>query len=361
MAETELPEPDRVEGAPHPRHTPRLFGHQAAEAAFLDAARSGRLHHGWLISGPRGVGKATFAWRIARHLLAGTPDMEVPADHPVARRMAALSEPRLFLLRRGANATGSALSADIRVDEVRKLKSWLTMSAADGGHRVAIIDTADDMASASANAILKLLEEPPPRVTLLLISHQPSGLLPTIRSRCRELRLPALRAEAMRDALTQAGAVVDDPLSLAELGGGSVGEAVRLLNLDGLEAYQTLVDLMGTLPRLDRARALALAESAAGRGAEARFDLIVGLIDRFLARLARAGTLGTTPPEAARHEADVIARLAPTPRAALKWAELQQTLGARARKGRAVNLDPAALLMDMILKIDGMAAELAQR
>ncbi|WP_128254442.1 DNA polymerase III subunit delta' [Falsirhodobacter deserti] len=362
MAETELPEPDRVEGAPHPRETPMLFGHSAAEAAFLDAHRSGRLHHGWLITGPRGVGKATLAWRIARFLLAqdGSSGMDVPPDHPVARRIAALSEPRLFLLRRGANATGSALSADIRVDEVRKMKTFFTLSAADGGRRVAIVDAADELAPAGANAILKLLEEPPAGVTLILISHQPQRLLPTIRSRCRELRLGALTPDQMRDALAQAGAEVDDPVPLAELGGGSVGEAVRLLNVGGLGLYQQLVDLLGTLPRMDRGRALALAESGAGRGAEARFDMIVGLVDRLLARMARAGTLGQLPPEAARGEADVIERLSPDPLSARQWAELQQTLGLRARRGRAVNLDPAALLMDMFLRIDETAALVAR-
>ena len=366
MAETELPEPDRVEGAPHPRETPVLFGHASAEAAFLQAFNAGRLHHGWLITGPRGVGKATLAWKIARFLLAHedgmfTPDtLDVAPDHPVARRTVALSEPRLFLLRRGANATGSNLSADIRVDEVRKMKTFFTLSAADGGRRVAIIDAADELAPAGANAILKLLEEPPEGVTLMLISHQPSRLLPTIRSRCRELRLTALEPSDMRDALVQAGAVVDDPAPLAELGGGSVGEAVRLLNLDGLALYQQMVDMMRTLPRLDRPRALALADAGAARGADTRFDMIVGLIDLMLARMARAGTLGYLPPDAAKGEGDMIERLSPSPRAGLVWAELQQTLGQRARRGKAVNLDPAALLMDMFLKIDETAATLAR-
>jgi DNA polymerase III subunit delta' len=374
-APVELPEPDRIEGAPHPRETLRLFGHDVAESAFLNAYTSGRLHHGWLVTGPKGVGKATLAWRIARFLLATPPDdggmfappppesLDIAADTPVARRMLQLAEPRLFLLRRGPNDKETALSADIRVDEVRKMKSFFALSAADGGRRVAIIDAADDLNTGAANALLKLLEEPPANVTFLVISHQPHRLLPTIRSRCRELRLTALPPEPLARALEQAGGAVDpdDVQALGELAGGSVGEAFRLTNLDGLKTYAALIQLFSTLPRLDRPRALALAELGAGKGSEERFDLVITLLDLFLARLARAGTLRQLPPEAAKGEGDLFARLAPSEQAARGWADLAQTLSLRARRGKAVNLDPAALLMDSLLKIDETAAQLAQR
>ena len=374
-AAADLPEADRIEGAPHPRETLRLFGHEAAESTFLNAYTSGRLHHGWLITGPKGVGKATLAWRIARFLLATPPDdggmfappppesLSIPPDAPVARRMIQLAEPRLFLLRRGPNDKETALSADIRVDEVRKMKSFFALSAADGGRRVAIIDAADDLNTGAANALLKLLEEPPADVTFLVIAHQPHRLLPTIRSRCRELRLTALAPDPLAQALSQAGGEIaaEEVQALGQLAGGSVGEAFRLTNLDGLKTYAALIQLFGTLPRLDRPRALSLAETVAGKGAEDRFDLVITLIDLFLARLARAGTLRQLPPEAARGEADLFTRLAPSEAAARGWADLAQTLALRARRGKAVNLDPAALLMDSLLKIDETAAQLAQR
>ena len=371
-----LPEPDRIEGAPHPRETPRLFGHPAAEAEFLQAFVSGRVHHGWLITGPKGVGKATLAWRLARFLLTQPEDdgglfgappaptsLDSDPDHPVARRMAQLAEPRLFLLRRGPNDKETALSADIRVDEVRKMKSFFALSAADGGRRAAIIDAADDLNTGAANALLKLLEEPPANVTFLVIAHQPHRLLPTIRSRCRELRLSHLPHDQLSLALDQAGGAIDpeDAQALAELAGGSVGEAFRLSNLDGLKTYAGLIQLFSTMPRMDRPRALALAETAAGRGAEDRFDLIVTLIDLFLARLARAGVTRLLPPEAAVGEGELFARLAPSVETARHWAELAQNLTLKARRGKAVNLDPAALLMDSFLKIDETAGTLAQR
>lgn len=377
MAAADLPEPDRIEGAPHPRETLRLFGHDDAEATFLRAFGSGRLHHGWLITGPKGVGKATLAWRIARFLLTAPdvadgglfappppPDtLDIDADHPVARRMAQLAEPRLFLLRRGANDKETALSADIRVDEVRKMKSFFALSAADGGRRVAIIDSADEMNTGAANALLKLLEEPPPSVTFLVISHQPHRLLPTIRSRCRELRLGPLSPDPLARALQQAGGAVDPDQAeaLAQLAGGSVGEAFRMTNLDGLKTYAALIGLFAGLPRLDRARALQLAELGAARGQEDRFDLIVTLLDLFLARLARAGVTRQLPPPAATGESELFARLAPNAMAARNWADLAQSLSLRARRGKAVNLDPAALLMDSFLKIDETAGSLAIR
>lgn len=371
-ADDTLPEPDRAEGAPHPRETIRLHGHQAAQAAFLSAFNGGRLHHGWLISGPRGVGKATLAWRLARFLLATPEDggmfappppdtLDIPEAHPVATRLRALSEPRLFLLRRGPNDKGNALSQDIRVNEVRELARFLNLSAPDGGRRAVIIDAADEMNPNAANAILKMLEEPPARVTFLLVAHQPARLLPTIRSRCRSLPLHPLSPQDLAAALAQAGVEVEDPRATAELAGGSVGTALRLVTLDGLARYRELVTLLSTLPRLDRLRLIALAEAGAARGAEGRFDMTVTLIDQFLARAARTGITRQPPPEAAPGEAALLSRIAPDAHAARAWADLAQSLGARARAGKAVNLDPAALLVDMVLKVDETAGRLAPR
>lgn len=371
----DIPEPDRLEDAPHPRHTSHLYGHQPAQDAFLNAFNSGRMHHAWLISGPKGVGKATLAWRLARFLLAMPENdggmfaapkpetLDIPDTNPVAHRLRALSEPRLFLIRRPWNDKTETLRQDITVDETRKLQTFLGLSAADGGRRVVIVDAADEMNRNAANGILKLLEEPPAKVTFLLIAHQPADLLPTIRSRCRDLRLGPLTPQDLNNALTQAGAEVPPSQRepLAQLAGGSVGEAYRLTTLDGLKLYALLIRLFSTLPKMDRPLARLLSDNGANRRTPEAFDLTVTLIDAFLARTARAAALHAIPPEAAPGEAQLIERLANFPGADRVWADLAQTLSLRARKGKAVNLDPAALLMDMVLKVDETAANVAIR
>ena len=378
MSDSTRLDPDRVEGAAHPRQTFRLIGQDGAEAAFLEAFNSGRMHHAWLLTGPRGVGKATLAYRLARFLIAtpsdqddglfGAPappeNLDIPVDHPVARRIEAEAEPGLFVLRRAMDdkSREPKLKTVITVDEARKLRDFFGLSSTDGGRRVVIIDAADDMNVATANAILKLLEEPPKDAVLLLVCHQPSRLLPTIRSRCRTLRLSPLSATDMAVALDQTGAVLpEDPVALSALSDGSVGEALRLLNLDGLQSYTALVDLLSRSPGLDRSALIPLADSMTGRAKADQFELFLRQIDTFLARLARAGIRGAPTEEGARGEAALAARLCPDAYAARTWAELQQSLGARARHGRAVNLDPAALILDMVLKIDQTAAQLTAR
>ena len=362
--------PDQIEGAPHPRDTASLFGQSAAEQVFLNAYANDRIHHAWLITGPRGVGKATLAWSIARFLLAaplredslfGAPEiptsLHVDPEHPVARRMAALSEPGLKSITRTPNPTTDRMRDQIVVDDIRRLSGFFQMSAADGGRRVVIIDAADDMNISAANALLKMLEEPPHNATLLLISHQPSRLLPTIRSRCRTLRLSPLSADDMSRAMTQAGVAADaNAHALAELSGGSVGTAITLSLLKGVEMYSDLVALLSSLPQMDRARMVTLAENTAARGAESRLDLFFDLVDLMLARLARTGATGSAPTtQASKGEATVLSRLSPNAHLGRLWAETAAEISARVAHGRAVNLDPAALILDTLFKIQKTA------
>jgi DNA polymerase-3 subunit delta' len=268
----------------------------------------------------------------------------------------------LKIIKRTPNPTTDKMRDMITAEDLRDLSHFLHMSVTDGGRRVVIVDTADDMNPTAANALLKMLEEPPAETTLLLLSHQPSGLLPTIRSRCRVLRLGSLPPEDMAQALDQAGIDTSglNATALAELSGGSVGEAVRLLNADGLALYKDIVGLIDTLPRLNRQGALKLAEKAAARGGADTFDLILTLLDLALARLARTGASGTAPPEATQGEAATLTRLSSSPQAARKWADIAAQITTRTRHGKAVNLDPATLVLDTFFKLQDTAAGLAR-
>ena len=270
MSETEPIE------APHPRETTVWFGHAEAERTLLEAFRSGRVPHAWLIGGEPGVGKATLAYRMARFVLAN-PDPRAPAvqaarslaiaaDHPVARRVAAQSHSDLLVLERTPGPTG-ALRTVITVDEVRHTVSFFGSTAGEGGWRVCVVDTADELQQPQAsNALLKVLEEPPPRALFLIASHAPGRLLATIRSRCRKLMLRPL-AEA--DVAKAAAAALDRPEDDRELhdaaraAQGSVGRAIALLGGRTLAIREKVIDLLGRLPATDPEAMHALGDALA--------------------------------------------------------------------------------------------------
>jgi DNA polymerase-3 subunit delta' len=258
---------DEVESS-HPRETGVLFDHAAAERTLLDAYRGGRVPHAWLISGPLGIGKATLAYRMARFVLAhpdptapavqGATSLHVAADHPVARRIAAQAQPDLLVLVRTINEKTGKLRQDIQVDDVRRTVTFFGSTAGEGGWRIAIVDSVDELNREGANALLKVLEEPPRRALLLLVSHSAAHVLPTIRSRCRLL---ALRPLAVDDVARAAAAAIGksaadaDIQAAAMVAEGSVARALALLDGDALALRSRIVELLERLPAVD-ARAL---------------------------------------------------------------------------------------------------------
>ena len=372
-----LPLSDKISGAPHPSEATKIFGQDSAQQQFSNAFDMGRLHHAWLLSGPRGVGKATLVWKIAKFLLT-TPNapaqdglfgamsqhvsnLETPPDHPALPRILAGSEPALCVLRRSYDEKRKRFKQNITVDDVRSLKSFFGLSAADGGARVVIIDAADDMTDSAANALLKMLEEPPKNAFLFLISHQPAALLPTLRSRCRELRLSALSHDMMQQALTQAKIHLSEEQSslFTRLSAGSAGQAIRLAQLDGDALYSALISTLQTLPSLNQSAALKLAESFAGQANSERFDLLIDLIDYILGQAAKTSLIPLDPDsDPTTLDQKLFTTLHKGPIGARKWALLQQDISQRMRHGRAVNLDPVTLILDMFFKIEKCAAAL---
>lgn len=230
----EYPEADRAPGCAHPRETYDLIGHSAAEAQFLSAKASGRLHHAWLISGPKGVGKATLAYRMIRAMLGGSSllsnSLNIPADDPVAQRIEAQGHGNLFILKRPYNEKTKKLRSEIPVDAVRAMSSFFENTPAeDGRPRIALIDTMDEMNRSAENAILKTLEEPPENALIILLANSPGRLLPTIRSRCLSLPLRPISNDEIKPWLgghvNEAPPILDAAIGLSR---GGPGKAVAL-------------------------------------------------------------------------------------------------------------------------------------
>ena len=289
--------------APPPRANPRLLGHPAAEVTLLDAMRGGRMHHAWLITGPEGVGKATLAFRFARRLLAGPPaadSLELDPAHPVFRRVAAASHADLLTIERAYDPKRKRLRTQIAVEDIRKVNGFMALTPAEGGWRVVVVDGAEDMNQASANALLKVLEEPPARAVLLLVCAAPGRLLPTIRSRCRRLRLSALDDASMATLLTEYLPEVapDDRGRLVTLAEGSPGRAMLLMEEEGV-AIAGLVDkVLADLPNLPPMRAYEVAD-ALGRS-ETGFSTFMDLLRTGLAAAVRDAARGRADPEQVR-------------------------------------------------------------
>ena len=264
------PEADRIEGQPHPRETYELIGQEAALARASDAIRGGRLAHAWLIAGPPGVGKATFAYRVARYMLKygataeGPADLAVPANDIVSRQIEAQAHPGLLILTRRVDDKGKMPTA-LKVDEIRRLSSFFGLTSAAGGWRVAMVDTADDMNEEAANALLKTLEEPPAKGLLLVLAHAPGRLLPTIRSRCQRIDLRPLDEKTLAAALAERLPETNDKdrAALAHLAEGSLGLALRLSSEDGLELARAAESLLAAKGAPDVPKILALGDKVA--------------------------------------------------------------------------------------------------
>ncbi len=225
-----------------------LAGHEAAEATLVAEAAAGRLHHAWLIAGPKGIGKATLAFRFARWLLAGCPGtrLAIAESDPVFRRVAAGTHADLLAIGRSFDEKRQRHRTEIVADDVRPIGDFLRRTAAEGGWRVVILDDADLLNRHAANALLKILEEPPPRAVLILVSSSPGRLLPTIRSRCRLLRLAPLDPPQMRLALERLLPEEDEANRglLAGLARGAPGRVVELAGEDGIAMAELVRDLL---------------------------------------------------------------------------------------------------------------------
>jgi DNA polymerase III subunit delta' len=340
----EIKLPDQEPGSPHPRAVQELFGHLSAEQAMADSLKGGRPHHAWLICGPKGVGKATLAYRFARRLLGARALDDRPLscdpDDPIVRKIAQGAYPDLRTATR-LDPEKYEIKRDVTVLAVRTLTSFFSMTA-DGakGVRVGIVDCADDMSVNAANALLKTLEEPPAGGVLILLSHAPGKLLPTIRSRCRKLSLAPLSQAELKAALPNIDATT------RALSGGCPGRAKALLALGGEKIYTTLSRHLSGLPRAPLDEALMLAEMASNAD---KFNALFDMLEDLLARAGRAG-VGLPIDEIEPGESAVLARLcanAGTDAAAIAWSKIRDVR----RSVEVLNLDRGLATLDALRSV----------
>jgi DNA polymerase-3 subunit delta' len=353
--EMDLPESDRAGDMPHPRSQTLLFGHGPAVGELVAASHSGTLHHAWLISGPRGVGKATLAWRFARALLARGPadlpaDLSMPSDDQAFRLIAASTHPDVIGLRRPWDTDRKKFKSELPVDEVRRLRSFFSKHPSFGSLQIAIVDCVDDMSIQAQNALLKILEEPPKAAILLLIAHTPGAVLPTVRSRCRTLQLRSLPPETMRQALQSLAPGVDDAhLALAAaLAEGAPGQAAMLAVSGMVGAYQQILSVLATLPQLNHAMLHGLADQFMkqfpDRGVAGFARLLSLAMQRHLRSLL--GTAQALPEEQAAFRC--MTRVLAPEQWSARYAELQ-ALEARAL---ALNLDKKQFVLNVFYSLE---------
>ncbi len=347
----QYPEADRAPGCAHPRETYDLIGHGKAEAQFLAARSSGRLHHAWLISGPKGVGKATLAYRMIRTMLGVQTllpsSLDVAATDPAAQRIEAQGHGNLFVLRRPYNEKTKKLRTEIPVDVVRSMNSFFESTPAeDGFARIALIDTMDEMNRNAENAILKMLEEPPENALIILLANSPGRLLPTIRSRCLSLSLRPVASAEIKPWLvsksSEPEAIIDAAIGLSR---GGPGKAVTLSqNADFV--LKPLTRFLASLERGDATADHILSNMLAARDKTAARALFWDCLQDILQAQASYAVTGEWPSE-------LVGALKPLPttKPPEVWMALWQKIRDWQGVESAINMDKKTVMLTALSEI----------
>ena len=361
---------DKIAGAPHPMLANEIIGHSSQKLSFLSSFASNRLPQCWLLAGDMGIGKASFAWLIAKFLLTTKyqpADLKIdlsktninsilePQSGSTLNRIISGSEQRVYVVRRGYNEKRKAFFKNISIEDVRKLQSYCSLSIADGGKRIIIIDTADDLNKSSSNALLKLLEEPPKNTIFLLISHQPNLLVPTLKSRCQKLSFSNLDQTDLGAVLTAIGCKIEpsDEVSLSVLSKGSAGAACRLINSNCINLYRDILNIASSLPNLNTNKILQLSQNYFAKAKPSEFEIFIEMMQHFFSRLCKTGVMQKPVlPSVTDNEAKIMKSLCPNLKSARLWSEAANISLAKLNKGYLLNIDIESLILDAFIYLE---------
>ena len=361
---------DKIAGAPHPMLANEIIGHSSQKLSFLSSFASNRLPQCWLLAGDMGIGKASFAWLIAKFLLTTKyqpADLKIdlnesninsilePQSGSTLNRIISGSEQRVYIVRRGYNEKRKAFFKNISIEDIRKLQSYCSLSIADGGKRIIIIDTADDLNKSSSNALLKLIEEPPKNTVFLLISHQPNLLLPTIKSRCQKLSFSNLDQTDLGAVLTAIGCKIEpsDEVSLSILSKGSAGAACRLINSNCINLYSDILNISSSLPNLNTNKILQLSQNYFAKAKPGEFEIFLEMMQHFFSRLCKTGAMQKPLlPSLTENEAKIMKNLCPNLKSAHLWSEAANITLTKLNKGYLLNIDIESLILDAFIYLE---------
>jgi len=352
-----------------PRETTKIIGHERAELNLANALKTGRIAHALLISGPKGIGKATLMYRFARYVLSagtsctntipGEPNdrpLEVPLKDEIFARIASGTHADLFVLEKGVNPRTGLSRGEITVEEARKLGRFLSLTPAESPWRIAVIDAADEMNRHAANAILKLLEEPPNRTILILISHAPDRLLPTIRSRCRRFNLRTLSKHNFEMIVKDVHPTLKESeiVMLGQLSNYSPGQAFVIKELDGIQLYARLVKILMAAPTIDFETVHILADELSGRGSEPRFKLAIELLLGWFSSFITSAAQEISVPELIEGEQAVRDRFIAA-RGLDHWAGLWENISHLSLRAEQIHLDRKQVILSAYTAIGDLA------
>ncbi len=360
-----------------PRTTLDLTGHEGAEQLFLDAFNAGKIHHAWMITGPKGVGKATLAYKMARFLLNNKPEedqgpglfgdapekmvptsMDTASDSPASRQITAGSNADLLVIERTEDPKTGKIRNNILVDDVRRINDFFHKTSTNGGWRIAIVDTADEMNRNAANAILKILEEPPVNSILIILAHAPGKLLPTIKSRCRMLPLKPLKSVKVKEILHQRFPQMEDNVidGYVALSNGSPGYAISLIDHEGLKLYREMLELLSTMPNIKVPLMHKFAGAITTQKSGDMFSLFSEMLSQFISRMVRhVSYLNSNHTHNIREALSEEFKLMEELGAIIpldQWAELWEKISEKMKATDLLNMDRKQTVIDILNMIN---------